>query len=237
MLRLSSGARFLQIANDSWLLPFAIARDRILLSNAERADVVIDFRDAPSEVFLEDLLAQDEGRGPDGDLEDPEVRVPGVPLVKFIVEGARVANDATVAPGTLLRPNTPIGANEIVKTRRFRFERGNGAWQVNGRFYDEDRADAIVRLGTAERWIFENGGGGWWHPIHVHLGAHQVQRFNGKRPAVYNSFKKDTTLLGPGDEAEVFLRFEDHAGRFVMHCHNVEHEDMAMMIRWDAVKP
>jgi spore coat protein A len=62
-----------------------------------------------------------------------------------------------------------------------------------------------------------------------------VQSFNGRPPAVFNSFKKDTTLLGPGDQAEVFIRFRDHPGRFVCHCHNIEHEDDRMMFRFDVV--
>ncbi len=236
MFRFSNGLPFLQVAADSWLLPFAAARgDRILLGMAERADVVVDFRNAPSEVFLENILVQDSGRGPGGDLNNPDVRIPGTPLVKFIVEGSPVANDATVQAGTLLRPNTPIRANEIVASRSFEFNRSQGAWQVNGRFYDPERADATPRRGTAERWTLKNGGGGWWHPIHIHLEAHQVQRFNGRPPPVYNSFKKDTTLLGPGDEAEVFIRFRDRPGPFVTHCHNLEHEDDRMMFRWDVV--
>ena len=200
---------------------------------AERADVVVDFHDAPDVVFLENILRQDSGRGPGGDLQNPDVQIPGTPLVKFVVEGPNVANDATIQAGDLLRPNTPISAAEIVATRQFEFNRSEGAWQVNGQFFDENRSDANPAVGSAERWILKNGGGGWWHPIHIHLEAHQVQSFNGQAPPVYNSFKKDTTLLGPGDEAEVFIRFRDHLGRFVMHCHNLEHEDMRMMIRFD----
>ncbi len=129
------------------------------------------------------------------------------------------------------------GRDEIVATRTFEFSRDQGAWQVNGRFYDEARADAAPRLGAAERWFLKNGGGGWWHPIHIHLEAHQVQSFNGRPPPLHNSFKKDTALLGPGDVAEVFLRFRDYTGRFVSHCHNLEHEDDRMMFRFDVVAP
>ena len=236
LLRLSSGATsFLQVGADSWLLPFAIPRDELFLSMAERADVVIDFTSAPSEVYLTNVLAQDSGRGPGGDLRHPDVRLPGTPLLKFVVEGGPVTPQATVAPWTPLRPNTPILASEIAATRTFEFNRSEGAWQVNGRFYDPDRADATPALGSAERWILKNGGGGWWHPIHIHLEAHQVQRFNGQAPPPYASFKKDTTLLGPGDVAEVFVRFRDHLHRFVSHCHNVEHEDDRMMFRFDVV--
>jgi spore coat protein A, manganese oxidase len=67
----------------------------------------------------------------------------------------------------------------------------------------------------------------------VHVEAHQVVSFNGQTIPIEQRFKKDTTLLGPGDEAEVFIRFRDDAGKFVFHCHNVEHEDMRMMCRFD----
>ncbi|HEX7625338.1 MAG TPA: multicopper oxidase domain-containing protein [Anaeromyxobacteraceae bacterium] len=239
MLRLSSGARFLQIGADRWLFPHPVERDRILLGMAEVADVIVDFgAQRPGDVvYLENILVQDSGRGPGGDLNAPDVRVPGTPLVKFVVAGGQPAGDLSISRTEPLRPITPISPGEIVATRTFEFNRSQGAWQVNGQFYDEDRADAQVKLGTAERWILKNGGGGWWHPIHIHLENHLVQRFNGRPPPVYNSFKKDTTLLGPGDEAEVFIRFRDHAGRFVAHCHNVEHEDDRMMIRWDTVAP
>ena len=236
LVRLSNGAPFLQIGADTWLLPFPIQRDRIFLAMAERADVIVDFATMqPGEVFLENILVQDGGRGPGGDLNNPDVRIPGTPLVKFVVGAGAAAGDLTITRDTALRPHTPIGLNEIVRTRTFEFNRSNGAWQVNGRFYDEDRSDADVKRGSAERWILKNGGGGWWHPIHIHLEAHQVQSFNGAPPPIYNSFKKDTTLLGPGDEAEVFIRFRDHLGRFVCHCHNIEHEDDRMMIRFDVV--
>lgn len=236
MFRLSTGAPFLQIGADSWLLPFAIRRDAILCGNGERVDVVVDFRDAPSEVFLENILVQDDGRGPDGDSEEPEVRIPGTPIVKFIVEGANVANDVTVTEGTHLRPHTPIRADEIRATRHFRFDRTKGQWAVNGRLFDPERADALCVLGTAERWIIENSSGGWWHPAHIHLEAHQVQAFNGQPPPIWNSFKKDTTTLGPNDVVEVFMKLRTFPGRFVMHCHNTAHEDHGMMTRWDLVR-
>jgi FtsP/CotA-like multicopper oxidase with cupredoxin domain len=237
MLRLSNGAPFLQVATDSWLLPFAIEQRRVLLGMAERADLVIDFRNAPDEVFLENILVQDDGRGPDGDREDPEVRIPGVPLVKFVVEGPNVADDATTAPGDLLRPHTPIDPRSVVRTRRFEYERRGGEWVINDRLFDPERADASPRLGEVERWILENGGGGWWHPVHIHLEAMHVQRINGRLPPAFERFNKDTINLGPNDVAEVLIRFRDFPGRYVQHCHNIEHEDHRMMSRFDVVLP
>lgn len=237
LFRLSTGAPFLQVGADSWLLPFAIRRNEILCGNGERVDVVVDFRNAPAEVFLENIAVQDDGRGPDGDSDEMKTKIPGTPLVKFIVEGAPVLNDATVTEGTRLRPHTAIRPDEVRVTRHFRFDRTKGQWAVNGRLFDPERADALPVLDTAERWIFENNSGGWWHPIHAHLEAHQVQTFNGRPPPLWNRFKKDTTTLGPNDVAEVFMKFRTFPGRFVMHCHNVAHEDHGMMVRWDVVRP
>jgi len=219
---LSSG-QFLQIGNDSWLLPYAIPRTSIRLGLAERADVIIDFANAPDVVYLSNILQQKEGTGPEG------VERPGKPLLKFMVSGSPVTPDASVVPGTKLRPNIPILLKDIAQTRRFVFKKDSDLWVINERGFNPNRDDALPLSNTAERWILKNDGGGWSHPIHPHLEAHQIQKFNGHAPGLHNSFKKDTTPLGPDDEAEVFIKFRTFTGRYVFHCHNLEHEDHAMM--------
>ena len=52
---------------------------------------------------------------------------------------------------------------------------------------------------------------------------------NGKPPGAYDAGWKDTVDLRPAEIVDVAVRFTEHAGRFVLHCHNLEHEDMAMM--------
>ncbi|MCA8998317.1 MAG: multicopper oxidase domain-containing protein [Planctomycetaceae bacterium] len=232
-LRLSNGQPFIGLGTDSWLYPNAIERDTLLLSPAKRADVIIDFTDAPDELFLENILVQEDGRGPKGKLDDRVVEIPGTPVIKFIVEGPPQPNSATADVGTTLRPHTPIREEEIVTTRVFEFERRKGAWQINHQFFDENLANATPTLGTAERWILRNEGGGWWHPIHIHLESHQIQRVDGQIPPLEDRFKSDTTILGSGTEAEVFMKFRTFRGPFVFHCHNLEHEDMRMMFVFD----
>ncbi len=233
-LRLSSeNLKFVQIGNDSWLLgeavvPVSFALDgtrpnTIHLTPAERADVVIDFRNAPDEVFLENIVVQDDGRRP------TSIAIPGTPVLKFVVKGPPVDYDATVEVGTPLRPHTPIQGNEIVRTRIFEFERKGGHWAVNGLFFNPGRDDANPAPGTAERWILKNVGGGWAHPIHIHLEAQQIQSLSRREIAPQERFKKDTVRLEPNEEAEVFIKFRTFTGRYVFHCHNLEHEDMAMM--------
>ncbi len=53
-----------------------------------------------------------------------------------------------------------------------------------------------------------------------------VDRFSGGP-------RRDIALLLPGTELKVFMRWRDFRGKYVMHCHNVVHEDHAMMVRWD----
>ncbi|TFH22459.1 MAG: hypothetical protein E4H03_08360 [Myxococcales bacterium] len=230
-IRLSTRKPFLVIGHDDWLLPHGIFRESVQMVAAERYDIIVDFTDAPDEVFLENIMVQEDGRKPKG--VDPSKE--RTPLVKFIVEGPRVdpADDLKIDETTPLRPHIRIRADEIVATRVFRFERANGAWTVNNRLFNPRRADAVPELGCAERWILENNSGGWWHPIHIHLEGFQLQKLNGKQPPFELSIKKDTVALEDGGTAEIFMKFRTFSGPFVFHCHTIEHEDMRMMATHD----
>jgi FtsP/CotA-like multicopper oxidase with cupredoxin domain len=67
------------------------------------------------------------------------------------------------------------------------------------------------------------------HPIHLHLEQFQVLARNGDEPGPYDQGWKDTVDVRSSESAEVAVRFTDYPGRYVFHCHNLEHEDMAMM--------
>jgi FtsP/CotA-like multicopper oxidase with cupredoxin domain len=180
---MSNGAPFLVIGTDTWLLPYAIQQASIPLAMSQRADDIVDFRDAPSEVFLLNVQEQDSPKKPGS------IRRPGVPL------------DAALRPA------------DVVVTRKFVFERRGGAWLINDREFDPDRDDAIPRLGQVERWNLENKGGGWTHSIHVHLEAMQIQQVNGKAPTGIQAFKRDSVDLGPNGNASILIRFRTFLGR------------------------
>ena len=228
-LRLSTSQPFIGVGTDGHMYDRATLRNTLLMSPAKRADVVIDFSDAPDEVYLENILVQEDGRGPKGKLFDRDVEVPGEKILKFSVEGRADRRSATIQDGTPLRPFTPIDPSEVTTTRQFDFERRKGAWQINHQFFDENLANACPRLGSTEKWILKNGSGGWWHPIHVHLESHQIQSIDGRRPMIGERCLVDTTMLGPNSEAEILVRFRTFEGPFVFHCHTLEHEDMRMM--------
>ena len=52
---------------------------------------------------------------------------------------------------------------------------------------------------------------------------------------VHERGRKDVFVLGKNTTMRVFLRFRDFLGKYVMHCHNLTHEDHAMMVRWDVI--
>jgi FtsP/CotA-like multicopper oxidase with cupredoxin domain len=233
-IRLSTRRKMCIIGTDSWLLPRAIEVESFELAQAQRHDVIIDFRDAPDEVFVENIMLQTEGRGAKKVDPDKERDL----LLKFEVSGPN-STEPRCVEGTVIRGLAGIDpggqfsfhrAEEVIATRRFEYKRSLGAWVTNNRFFNPRRADAVPELGRgAERWIFENGGGGWWHPIHTHLEGFQIQTVEGKPPRRERRFNSDTVNLQGGFEAEVLVKWRTFTGPFVFHCHHLEHEDMRMM--------
>jgi spore coat protein A, manganese oxidase len=57
---------------------------------------------------------------------------------------------------------------------------------------------------------------------------------NGAAPGAYDAGWKDTVDVRPAEAVEIAVRFEDYTGRFMLHRHNLEHEDMAMMADFTA---
>jgi FtsP/CotA-like multicopper oxidase with cupredoxin domain len=222
------------IGTDTWLLPRAIEVESFQLVQGQRHDVIIDFRDAPDEVFIENILVQTEGRG--AKKVDPTKERDL--LLKFEVSGPN-SSEPRCQEGTVIRGFAGIDPEgqfsferdeEIVATRRFEFGRSRGAWTINDRFFNPRRADAVPELGYgAERWTFANPSGGWWHPIHPHLEGFQIKSVNGKPPRRERRFNSDVVALEGDTSAEVFVKFRTFTGPYAFHCHAVEHEDMRMM--------
>ncbi len=219
------------IAADDHLFPRPLLNQKsIILGPAERAEVVIDFSRFPSntEVILENRLEQDDGRKPDSLVST------GTPLLKFIVNGD-VADPSRV-PDTL-RPIL-IGPAQILPfvtvKRTFDFERSDGAWQINGEFFDENRINAKPKVNTAEIWTIKSGGG-WTHPVHIHLSSFFVLSRNGSSPLPLERARKDTIDVGAffTQEVKILAMFPRYTGSYVFHCHNIEHEDMRMMAQFE----
>jgi len=217
------------IANDGNLLPAPLPnRASVRLSVAERADVIIDFSNynIGDQIFLVNRLAQEDGTGPSGGLLNP-----GTPILRFDVNGD--AADPSKVPNSL-RTLPHIDLSKVVKTRRWIFGDDNGGWTINEKFFNVNEVRAAPKQETAEIWVLQNDGD-WGHPIHIHLVTFRILSRNGRPPAAHEAGRKDVVELRPDDNVKVFMRFQDFLGRYPAHCHNLVHEDHAMMFRWDVV--
>ena len=220
-----TGASFIQIGSDGGLLAAPLTHEHIVAAPAERFDVVVDFAAYPpgTTVRLVNRLGQ-------GSTDA---------VMQFRV-GARV-QDSEPVPSRLAEVQRLVPAPGAT-VREWRFARAPGGgghsmpgmshahWVINGRPFDPNRMDARVRLGETEVWRFASD---LHHPVHVHLSPFQVLSRGGDDPGPFDAGWKDTIDLRPSETAEVAVRFSEHAGRFLLHCHNLEHEDMAMMAAFE----
>jgi FtsP/CotA-like multicopper oxidase with cupredoxin domain len=220
-----------QISNDGNLLPKPIPVSNFRLGVAERMDLIIDFSGFEGKsIYLENRLVQKDGRGPT-DKVLPAGR--GNLVLRFDVVLPSTADDSQ-DPATITKfYDLPETTEAPLVTRTIRFERGNGMWAINQKFFDCDKVRFHVKKNSAERWILQNSSGGWQHPIHIHFEEFQILSRNGKAPPRNEISRKDVVRLGFNEEVKLFIRFRDFEGRYPAHCHNTVHEDHAMMLRFD----
>jgi FtsP/CotA-like multicopper oxidase with cupredoxin domain len=217
-LRLSNGAPLVQIAGDGSLLEAPVSRAAIPLAPAERVDVVVDFRrvSAGTQVQLVNAL----GTGSTA------------AVLRFDVTGARA--DSGRVPAAL-RPREEIPDPVATKRWDLMFSTtGVPRWEMSGLGFEMDRIDARARLGTTERWLFVNNSHRP-HPMHIH-GVHfrVLDRSEGSVHPGDRAWK-DTVQVAVGETVIVQPRFAPYAGRFVFHCHNLEHQERAMMLQLEVV--
>jgi FtsP/CotA-like multicopper oxidase with cupredoxin domain len=226
---LSNGLPFIRISSDGNLLPAPLIRQSIRLAPAERADVIVDFSASAfrrrDTIFIQNRLEQTNGRGPTG-----RILTPGTPILRFDVSGGP-ARDPSRVPDKLRE--IPPTTTDVATRRSWVFQRRNGVWTVNNRVFDFNRVDATTAKGAEEIWTIRNQGNGWSHPIHIHFEEFQILSRNGGLPPAHERARKDVVVIGPNETVDVFIRFRDFFGKYPMHCHNLVHEDHAMMMRWD----
>lgn len=116
-----------------------------------------------------------------------------------------------------------------------------------------DNGGTPPRPGDVEIWRIENRSGGWFHPLHIHLVDFRVLRRRGGSGRVqpWERGPKDVVYVGEGEEVEVLVQYAtapstypdgrstgqagatgDRGGRYMVHCHNLAHEDHDMMAQF-----
>jgi FtsP/CotA-like multicopper oxidase with cupredoxin domain len=241
---------FWVIANDGNLLPVPVQVQSVRIGVAERVDIIIDFSQfAGKTIYLENRLNQLNGQGPvdefgpNGTSQEctlvsgttiPSILAAGQGnlLLQFNVAGGK-AVDNSLPPSQQKFYQLPSTEVEPDAVRTFKFDRLNGQWSINGQFMDPNTFRFTVQQNSVENWILMNLSGDWTHPIHIHLEEHQILSRNRQRPTLpIESSRKDVTQLHPNERVKLFFRFRDWVGKYPIHCHNVVHEDHAMMALW-----
>lgn len=210
----AGGGGLVQIGTDGGLLDRSQPFDRIEMAPAQRFDVIVDFgRYSPGETVT---LVNEFG--------DQTTR----PVLQFRI-GSRRAPDDTALPAQLSR-SAALDPSTAAVTRSFHFQRGavhgRTGWLINGQPFNPNESIAEPQLGATEIWRLTTD---FHHPIHLHLAHFQVLNRGLGGPGPYDHGWKDTLDLRPAEEASIAVRFEKYPGRYLLHCHNLEHEDMAMM--------
>jgi FtsP/CotA-like multicopper oxidase with cupredoxin domain len=150
-------------------------------------------------------------------------------LLELVRTGGAGSIAAPLPP--VLSTIAPLGAPAATRSFVFRSTTGEAMHRINERSFDMDRVDVQVPLGQVERWTFRNDST-LPHPVHLHGTHFQVVARTGGRGVVFpwEGGWKDTVLVMPLETVDVLVRFDAHPGLFLLHCHNLQHEDMGMML-------
>jgi blue copper oxidase len=234
-LRFKDRRTFHVIASDGGFLSAPVAVAQLMISPAERFEILVDFADGKA-VALEtgpDKELGEFGRvAPDGSTDYVAVMrfepTPTMPAVKRV-------------PNRLIEP-APAAAASAVRRRQFVLDSGLCASRpqarvhtdmpaligINGRVCDLGRIDVETKLGTTEIWEITSIG--MAHPFHVHGALFRILSIEGAPPPAHLTGWKDTVLVE--DKAELLVAFNQPAARehpFMYHCHILEHEDAGLM--------
>jgi FtsP/CotA-like multicopper oxidase with cupredoxin domain len=254
----SDGTPLEVIGTDGGLLPRPLQRPFVMLAPGERVELWADWRSRRVGEELALMSQSFEGAefhamgGMAGATEAPPLGAAMSLLrVRFVRQEADAAAGTVALPETLT-PLAHLRAADAVNAdhpRRFVITARGMQFLFNGRTYEMGAVaeDEIVRLGDTEVWEFVNARNpgnmmepeGMAHPIHIHgvqfsvLGREVVPELRGGWETVRQGYVdegwKDTVLMMPGETLRLALRFEDYAGDYLYHCHNLEHEDSGMM--------
>jgi FtsP/CotA-like multicopper oxidase with cupredoxin domain len=216
------------------------------VSVAERYDVIIDFSQfaAGTKLYLREAAAQFVG------VASPDPLPSGLAIENVLMQ-FNVVNtewwfppDTPAIPATLCTYPTLPATDNTFEWQFTRDPAGSSPrlFRINGQAFDATKPSHCILQGTTEEWLLNNnvGASAWTHPVHIHFEEFRVlKRFvAGVEVPVppLMTGRKDVMRLEAGQGALIKMQFRDFLGRYLIHCHNMGHEDAFMMVRWDIVE-
>ncbi|MGA2537485.1 MAG: multicopper oxidase domain-containing protein, partial [Terracidiphilus sp.] len=150
-----------------------------------------------------------------------------------------------------LDPAASVATRDFILSEKMDDKGNSLGVRINEKGYD-DPVTEIVKLNSTEKWRFINTTEDS-HPMHLHLVQFQVLERQGydvaammlkgtvqltgtpRRPEPNEAGWKDTAVVNPRDVLTLLVRFEGYTGRYVFHCHMLEHEDNDMMRPYEVI--
>ena len=250
----STGDPLIVIGTDGGLLEKPVEKPYVMLAPGERVELWADFSRLAvgTELALTSLEfsgAEDPGGMMEGGMSTGPAL--GTPMLLFKVRVERDEPEMLALPQTLasLTRLKADGAVNAANPRPLAISLKNMTWLLNGRQFEMTGAtpEEAVQANTLEVWEIVNqlnpgemmDANGMAHPIHLHgvqfqvVGREVLPQLKAGWDTVSQGYAdegwKDTVLIMPGESVRLAMRFANHTGLFVYHCHNLEHEDQGMM--------
>ncbi len=243
--RLSTGDPFYIVATDAGMVPVVQAVQSWRQGTAERYEVLIDFRKYRTGQLI-DLRNLSNKNNDDFANTNKVMRFEVVAdsgpaslntIPATLDDGGAVHLSSGGVPTMSLTP-----AMAKVK-RQLRVERSGGEWVINKVTWAEVERSGYSLLFAnpqpydIEEWTLINSSGGWNHPLHVHLVDTKIigRNTNRGKPFAWETGPKDVIYLGENESVTVLTQFDTGpgaGGRYMIHCHNLVHEDHDMMVQF-----
>jgi FtsP/CotA-like multicopper oxidase with cupredoxin domain len=210
------GHTFLHVGSDGGLFERPVEVDEVVIANGERVELLVRGTGPPGSRSVLQSLPYDR--------YVPQTR-PGDwdrPLDLLTVRYSREPSPAAIALPETLRPIPALDTRDATATRLIVMTQ----FFINGRSMDMGRVDEVATTGATEIWEIENLVG-MDHPFHLHGFQFQLLDRNGV-PESQRSWK-DTVNVPKHQTARFIVRFDTYPGKWMFHCHILEHEDQGMM--------
>lgn len=244
---LSNGEPVHIVATDAGMTPVVQAVASWRMGTAERTEILIDFRKyRPGQtVDLRNLSNKN---------NIDFANTGKIMRFQVVADSGSRAGSISSIPSRLDGGGSPTASRGGIDTmsltpqmatvkRQLRFERQNGQWSINGVLWDDVERSGFTKLFgnpqpfAVEQWTIINQSGGWFHPVHIHLIDAKIiaRNTNGGKPFAWEGGPKDVFYAGENESITTLMQFDATAqegGRYMIHCHNLVHEDHDMMFQY-----
>ena len=246
---LSTGEPFYVVGTDGGMTPKVEAVKSWRQGTAERYEVLVDFRkyQVGQMIEMRNLSTKN---------NVDYVNTNKIMRFQVVADSGSGAGAISAIPTTLDAGGSPTLARGGLDTmdltpgmavakRQLRVVRSGGEWTINEETWDDVEKSGFSKVFASpppysvEQWTITNASGGWFHPVHIHLVDAKIigRNTNGGKPFLWENGPKDVFYAGENESVTMLMQFDTGAhtgGRYMIHCHNLVHEDHDMMIQFSA---